>query len=485
MDRLKFISKNLYTKYGLKTKQNYQKYLITNIIKKKNCHIVACIKDSMIYDFVEEFLRRYYKRKELNNNMSKYVNYYKNYLRFFCKPTFRNFSINSVIQNNGEKHAEIYYEYNYGKNKNKKKLKEEKKKMPKELKIIFSDSVKENINDISNRNNNNNSNLSIQLNQSSFRLLSKYNNYNCEDFNDKSITNLLNDLNGTSNTSSSNINNITHNTKNKFNKNNIINKAINKKIKTIFSYNSTKPKIEKFQIDSNKQSPQKNNMNENKTQKIIIENYNKENCKNTINNYYYNNNHNISISQQRNLTKINLTKTKYKLSSKPIHKKNILSTQISTQITLTEQSHNKKKSLYKISIDLTNTNPNYFNKRTTSIAEYNNLEKYNSGKLKIENLKAKNINHLNKQSLNINNKNTISSFNNFDYQQQLLNQNNRQNYKGSFNSTSRNNKNIYSYTQTFSPTPSNRPNLKFNGNNINKKLGNKLYKLSTRISNIA
>ena len=137
-----------------------------------------------------------------------------------------------------------------------------------------------------------------------------------------------------------------------------------------------------------------------------------------------------------------------------------------------------------MSIDLTHTNPNYYNKRTTSITEYNNLEQYNSGKLKNDKIKIKNINQLNKQSLNINNKNTISSFNYFDYQQQLLKQNNRQNYKGSFNSTSRNNKNIYSYTQTFSPTPSNRPNLKFNGNNINKKFGNKLYKLSTRISNI-
>ena len=237
MDRLKFISKNLYAKYGLNTKQKYEKYVITNIIKKKHCHIVACIKDSMIYDFVEEFLRRYYKKKELHNNMLKYVNYYKNYLRFFCKPTFKHFSINSVIQKNGEKHAEIYYENNYGKNKYKKKIKEENKKIPKELKIIFSDSVKENINDISNRNNNNNSNLSIQLNQSSFRLLNKYNNYNYEDFNNKSITNLLNDLNGTSNTSSSNINNITLNTKIKFNNNNKIMNTINKKIKKIFSYN--------------------------------------------------------------------------------------------------------------------------------------------------------------------------------------------------------------------------------------------------------
>ncbi len=36
-------------------------------------------KDSMIYDFVEEILRGYCKKRELNFYMIKYVNYYKKY----------------------------------------------------------------------------------------------------------------------------------------------------------------------------------------------------------------------------------------------------------------------------------------------------------------------------------------------------------------------------------------------------------------------
>jgi hypothetical protein len=32
---------------------------------------------------------------------------------FFCQPTFTNFSINEVINDYGEKRAEVYYKNNY------------------------------------------------------------------------------------------------------------------------------------------------------------------------------------------------------------------------------------------------------------------------------------------------------------------------------------------------------------------------------------
>ena len=116
MDRLNLIHKTLFLKYGKKTKQNYQKFIITNLINSKNCRLVALLKDRMILDFIDEFLKRYYKKKESKNQIPKLVIYYKNYLRFFCKPIFRNFSLNNIIQHNGEKLAEIYYNNNYGKN---------------------------------------------------------------------------------------------------------------------------------------------------------------------------------------------------------------------------------------------------------------------------------------------------------------------------------------------------------------------------------
>ena len=58
MDSIKIIYKSLYNKYGKKTKQIYQTSIITNLISSKNCRSVALLKDSMIYDFIDEFLKR-------------------------------------------------------------------------------------------------------------------------------------------------------------------------------------------------------------------------------------------------------------------------------------------------------------------------------------------------------------------------------------------------------------------------------------------
>ena len=446
MERLNFIHKSLYFKYGMNTKLNYEKNTITKIFSNKNCHIVSLLKDSMIYDFIDEFLKKYFKRKEIKFHIPKYVNYYKNYLRFFCKPTFRHFSLNNIIQSNGEKLAEIYYQKNYGNNK-----KHSKKDIPKELKTIFSDTIRENINQIS-LNENNSSNLSIQLNQSSFRLLSKNNN-NLEDFDKESITNLLNDLNGTSHTSSSNIN---------MSQRNKQSKSLGKKISGLKMYNSPKIKIEKIQINSNKENPirnkdvnliHQNTLNDNKKNKLIIETIYKENdIKNNINSLK-NKKENFFLASNRIINKLNLNdKSKFKLKAKSHHKKNTPSAQLTLKNNLTEENNNiiKRNPILKNSIEFTNTN--FYNKRTKSITE-SQSEKFEMKKIGIINLKTKNLNQINIQIPNINNlinKNIITSFNNFEQQQKLLNNGIKHlKFKGSFNKSSRNSQNIITYTHTF------------------------------------
>jgi hypothetical protein len=434
----------------------------------------------MIYDFIDEFLKKYFKRKEIKVNVPKYVKYYKNYLRFFCKPTFRDFPLNTIIQANGERLAEIYYQKNYGNNK-----KKSKKDIPKDLKIIFSDTIRENINQIS-LNENNSSNLSIQLNQSSFRLLSKNNN-NLEDFDKESITNLLNDLNGTSHTSSSNIN---------MSQRNKQSKSLGKKISGLKMYNSPKIKIEKIQINSNKENPirnkdlnliHQNTLNDNKKNKLIIETIYKENdvksdvssLKNKIDNFF--------LASNRIINKLNLNdKSKFKLKAKSHHKKNTPSAQLTLKNNLTEENNNiiKRNPILKNSIEFTNTN--FYNKRTKSITE-SQSEKFEMKKIGIINLKTKNLNQINIQIPNINNlinKNIITSFNNFEQQQQILNNGKYLKYKGSFNKSSRNSQNIISYTQTFSPQ-SNRPTSKFLQKNNRNFINNKLYKFSTKLAKIA
>ena len=470
MDRQKFIKNTLYSKYGMKSKQNYHNFILTNLISNKNCHIVAILKESIIYDYLKEFLKRYYRKKDIYSNIKKYVNYYKNYLRFFCKPIFRNLYLNNLIQNNGEKKAEIYYQDNYGK-----KDEKEIKRIPKELKIIFSDTVRENINDFSNTEINNSS-LTNQLNKSSFRILK---NNNLEDFDKESITHLLNDLNGTSHTSSSNI----HNTqRNKHNQNN------RKQIRSLNRYNS--PKIEKIQIDSNKNSPKNYNLNlyDNyninlmNNNKIMNDIYQRNSELRNINLSLKNSKENYFISQSKLLNKLSLNnKSKLKLKIKS-NKKKTLSNQMNSKVNLTEENNNIKKNRVKHSIDFTTTN--YYNKRTKNSITESLTEKLESKKLGMINLKTKNVNQLKKQVPNINspkNINLLSTFKNFEHQQQLLN-NGKHNYKvkGSFNKSSRNKQSLITYTQTFSPQ-SNRPNSKFMNQNI---YDNKLYKFSSKLGKI-
>ena len=470
MERIKFMNKILYLKYGKRTTQHYQRNIINHIILKKYCHIVACIKDSMINDFVDEFLFKYYNKKENRYKLKKYFNYYKNYLKFFCRPTFREFPINKIIQSYGEKKAEIYYQKNYGNDD--KNEKENKKKFTKELKTIFSDTVNEKINDITD--NSNSSSISNQLNQSSFRLLSR--NYNFEDFDNKSILNLLDEINGISNSLSNKINITQENKVKKYN---------NKNFQNLTRYKSPKRKFEKIQIYSQNITPKKNklidnipkelelknqednNKNKNINNISINDNDNIHNNNNTINMNNINNNYRKNLSKLNSLNKCNYQSIKIKIKAKPNHKKNILSTQLPNKINLTEENNSIKKNSIKLLID--SSNSNYCqNKNIVSRTE--------NKPIGIISLKSKY--QINTKIPNFNSskiKNT--SIFNFEQQQFLLNKGKSHKYKGSFNVSSRNNQNIYSYTQTFSPQITNRPNSKFLINN-KKIYGNKLYKLT-------
>jgi len=90
------------------------KIVVENLIFNKNCHMVSVFKDHMIFDYVDEFLKRFYFHEESKERIPKISNYYKNYLKFFCNPIFRDFKINNIIQGYGDYKAEMYYNRNYG-----------------------------------------------------------------------------------------------------------------------------------------------------------------------------------------------------------------------------------------------------------------------------------------------------------------------------------------------------------------------------------
>ena len=124
--------------------------IITNLINCKPTHYLAIFKDYLISDYVEEFFRRIYFLNESIERIPKLFNYYKNYLQFFCKPTFKENFCNIIIKNYADLHAENFYKNNIKKNKDNDKIKElEDNNNSEELiKIIFTKSIKNSIDNI-------------------------------------------------------------------------------------------------------------------------------------------------------------------------------------------------------------------------------------------------------------------------------------------------------------------------------------------------
>lgn len=454
MNFKKNVEKKIYKKfiktYVLKTNILYKKFVIENLISTKECHKVACLKDCMIYDYIDEFLKRYYKKNESKNHIPKFVNYYKNYLNFFCKPTFSSIKFNNIIQNNGEKKAEIYYNNNYG-NKNKKKKEENKK-----FKNIFSESIKESINDITLFNEND---KTINLNNSNFSRYLKKNNL-LDESESNSIYNLLMNLNNNKKNIKTERLSLNKRFLNNFNNNNNNIIAIDKikdEIKTNSSrkntfYNSNS-KI------SNVSNSHTNNNNNNNHIHIIAEN--KKKSRNVNNNILFKMNTEINknplfisqphliytITQNNNLFSANnLNKNKIKI-----------------------KAQNKKiNSISPPKIINENYNVNS-HRRSNS-----NLIKLKESKLNKEN-KINNFNNVN---------NIITSFNNFETQQKILN-NGKKMFKNNINFTKTFSPNKFSSNSsinanTMSNFNSNRKkNFKLNQNKIHLKLSsnNKLTKV--------
>ena len=117
---LKKIAMNrIHKRYGANAKLKYQYIglIMENLIFNKNTHLVSTFKDYMIWDYVEEFLKRYYNDKESGERVPKFALFYKNYLKFFCIPTFKDIFSNEMIHNFNEKKAELFYNENYKKKK--------------------------------------------------------------------------------------------------------------------------------------------------------------------------------------------------------------------------------------------------------------------------------------------------------------------------------------------------------------------------------
>ena len=103
----------LYSKYG-DIEEDYEQLYINQILYNKKSHYDTAFKEYQYNNSHEEFLRRFYRSTEASPRIPKLANYYKNYHLFFCKPIFREWKLNVIMNKYGDTKAEVFYKDNYG-----------------------------------------------------------------------------------------------------------------------------------------------------------------------------------------------------------------------------------------------------------------------------------------------------------------------------------------------------------------------------------
>ena len=107
----------LYSKYG-DILEEYQSSLINQLIFKCSTHLNTQYQEIRYNNIFLEFLRRFYKKKEVKERIPNLYEYYKNYHLFYLKPVLRNFYYVKLLHNYQDKKAEIFYKNNYSKSSN-------------------------------------------------------------------------------------------------------------------------------------------------------------------------------------------------------------------------------------------------------------------------------------------------------------------------------------------------------------------------------
>lgn len=118
----------------------YVSIVIESLIENRNTQYCARYRDCMIYDYIDEFLKRFYAREESTARLPGIAKYYKSYLKFMCKPTLRNFRANDLLHLYADQKAELYQCVNY---ESKNRTAKEKIK----YQTILTETVKENLNE--------------------------------------------------------------------------------------------------------------------------------------------------------------------------------------------------------------------------------------------------------------------------------------------------------------------------------------------------
>ena len=462
---MKEIEKISYTKFNnkfnSKSKENNILELIMEVlIFNKDCHLVTVFKDYMIWDYIDEFLKRYYNREEGKDRVPRYAHFYRNYCKFFCRPTFRDFEINEIIQDHSEKKAELYYNQNFRKKNDKNKFADDglfeddesesihvsKSKIEK---TIFNKTIKKNIEDTSlysEKNEsalfylnpekdiiNNNNILSISSNnQSIIKIIDDFNNKNFFDnqnqihiiYQNKKIINQDNkkdDVNinkDNKNKDFSKINKKDDNIKkeiivNQDNKNQESNKKIENKKQESNSNHKENNKTEikrKETKTENKSSDKKQDNKKQENNNDIHDNRIKEIKKLEIKSHQNNNTNNNNINNNNNKINNNNSINNNNINSNNKNTNNHINTEPKKQENKNENQINKPVPYYKFNTHIPTKKNSTLTSCTSLLKKNNSINERNNPEIK-----KNNTQNLNSNISRSNNKNQIQIIENMKH----------------------------------------------------------------------
>lgn len=102
----------LFSKYG-DINEDYYSFYTNQVLYNLSSHFNCIYKENQYLCNKEEFLKRFYTKKESLDRLPKLSDYYRNYLKFFCRPFFKNYKLGKVLHDFEDKMAEIFYKNNY------------------------------------------------------------------------------------------------------------------------------------------------------------------------------------------------------------------------------------------------------------------------------------------------------------------------------------------------------------------------------------
>ena len=378
----KYFMKKLVIKYNILPNE-YNQMKLENFIEAKYCHSLARFKELLLFNYDEEFLKRFYSRKESLKKIPLFSEFYKSYLKFFCFPTLAELKLNELIEDMVENKAKAFYNENYS---------NEKEKSDKKINVvIFTNKIRK---DISRRNSLNNLTKTTIKNKSVTNKSSR---------SIVTIEKIYNELNSQKINQKINLNSKSEDKiiKIKFNNNSHINSG-KKIIETIATKNSVI--LRKIDYNYNNTIKTTNNINKHSQRDSKTKNILKTNSKNNPGKIL-DNKTNI-INDKKNVQQLKILKSLHKMNNKGIAFKNIISQYNLTNFNINNKKISLEKNSAKASLSKV---PTAQHKEIKGKYSYNNSIKLNNKHKTNIILVDNNSTKINNNLLKIKNKNYIDN----------------------------------------------------------------------------